>query len=156
MSKIVTSVAVMQCYEKGLLSLNDPVSKYIPAFAKTEVFKSTTKVPAPEMLAALGIKEIPGEITTEPCDAPVTIKMLLNHTAGLGYGGLGAGMGVIDDIDLAYMTRGFPAAAIGGALFGTSDQYASLEGVRLGLLVHPRLCRTEKKILAGCRHLGRR
>ena len=37
MSKIVTSVAIMQCFEKGLLRITDPVSKYIPAFGDTQV-----------------------------------------------------------------------------------------------------------------------
>jgi len=57
------------------------------------------------------------------------VKHLLTHTAGFGYGGLGASMGIIDDVDLAYMTRGLPAPAIGGMLFGSSDEYSSLEGM---------------------------
>ena len=59
MSKIVTSTAIMQLYEKGLLSLDDPVAKYIPAFAATEVYVSATKGPAPEPLASMGIAEVP-------------------------------------------------------------------------------------------------
>src|ERR1700719_2258145 len=37
MSKPVTSVAAMMLVEDGKLSLNDPVSKYIPAFANVKV-----------------------------------------------------------------------------------------------------------------------
>jgi CubicO group peptidase (beta-lactamase class C family) len=37
MSKAVTSVAVMILVEEGALLLNDPVSKYLPAFARTQV-----------------------------------------------------------------------------------------------------------------------
>ena len=49
----------------------------------------------------------------------MTIKDLLIHTAGLGYGGLGLALGSFDDVDLWYMFNGFPAAAVGGALYGT-------------------------------------
>src|SRR5688500_529821 len=35
MSKAVTSVAVMILYEEGKFRLHDPVSKFIPAFAKS-------------------------------------------------------------------------------------------------------------------------
>ncbi len=38
MTKPVTSIALMQLYEKGLLQLRDPISKWIPAFADTRVF----------------------------------------------------------------------------------------------------------------------
>eukprot|EP01047_Picozoa_sp_COSAG01_P018250 COSAG01_NODE_985_length_12329_cov_363.217171_3_plen_203_part_00 len=129
MSKIVTSVAIMQCFEKGLLKITDPVCKYIPAFAKTKVYTGATKGAAPEPLASMGIAEIPVEMQTEELERPITIVDLLSHTAGLGYGGLGAAMGCIDDVDLWYMTHGFPAAAIGGACFGTGEQYSSLEGM---------------------------
>jgi CubicO group peptidase (beta-lactamase class C family) len=37
MSKAVTSVAAMMLVEDGKLSLDDPVSKYIPAFADAKV-----------------------------------------------------------------------------------------------------------------------
>ena len=36
MSKAVTSVAIMMLVEDGKLSLDDPVSKYIPAFAEAK------------------------------------------------------------------------------------------------------------------------
>ncbi len=38
MTKPVTSVAAMICYEEGLIALDDPVSKFIPEFAETRVF----------------------------------------------------------------------------------------------------------------------
>ena len=37
MSKPITSVAAMMLVEDGKLSLDDPVSKYIPAFADVKV-----------------------------------------------------------------------------------------------------------------------
>ena len=38
MTKPITSTAIMQLYEHGRLRLDDPVSKYIPAFAGVKVF----------------------------------------------------------------------------------------------------------------------
>ena len=37
MSKVVTAVCVLQLYERGLLDLDDPVEKYIPAFRNQRV-----------------------------------------------------------------------------------------------------------------------
>ncbi|WP_462410906.1 serine hydrolase domain-containing protein [Neobacillus sp. Marseille-QA0830] len=42
-SKIFTTVAIMQLYEKGLFQLDDPVSKYIPAFAANGKEKVTIR-----------------------------------------------------------------------------------------------------------------
>lgn len=40
MTKPITSLAVMQLVEAGLISLDDPVSRYIPSFADVQVFVS--------------------------------------------------------------------------------------------------------------------
>ena len=40
MTKPITSVAVMMLWEEGKIGLDDPVSKYIPEFAKPEVMLS--------------------------------------------------------------------------------------------------------------------
>jgi len=64
MTKAVTSVAVMQLYESGALMLDDPVSRYLPAFASVEVL-----APGGGLAPA----------------RPVTIRHLLTHTSGLSY-----------------------------------------------------------------------
>ena len=72
MSKPITSVAAMMLVEDGKLRLDDPVSKYIPAFAGVKV----------------GVEK-PGETLTlalEPLKRPITIEDLLRHTSGLTYG----------------------------------------------------------------------
>ena len=79
MSKPITSVMAMMLVEEGRLALEDPVAKYIPAFADMKV----------------GV-ERRGEgskvaLTLEPLERPVTIKDLLRHTAGLPYGFHGGG-----------------------------------------------------------------
>ena len=70
MSKPITSVAVMMLYEEGRFLLNDPVSKYIPEFKDLKVFIKKTE-------EGLGLADLEREIT---------VRDLLSHTAGLGYG----------------------------------------------------------------------
>ncbi len=75
MSKAVTTVAIMMLYEEGRFFLNDPVSKYIPAFKN-----SVVAVPPPAGAPA-GTQYV-----TVPAKTPITIRHLLTHTAGLTYG----------------------------------------------------------------------
>jgi len=75
MSKAVTSVAAMILVEEGRLALNDPVSRYLPAFAKTSVVVA----PAPD--AAPGA---PPNVV--PARRAITVRDLLTHTAGISYG----------------------------------------------------------------------
>jgi len=74
MSKPITSVAAMMLVEDGKLALDDPVSKYIPAFADVKVGvekAGETQKPA---------------LVLEPVARPITIEDLLRHTSGLTYG----------------------------------------------------------------------
>jgi len=70
MTKPITSVAAMMLYEEGAFELKDPVSKFIPSFADSQVYRSG---PAFRPL-------------TEPLNEPIRIWHLLTHTAGLTYG----------------------------------------------------------------------
>ncbi|MHB0768467.1 serine hydrolase domain-containing protein [Bradyrhizobium sp. 5.13L] len=79
MSKPITSVMAMMLVEDGKLSLDDPVAKYIPAFAGMKV--GVEKM-AEDGKVALAL---------EPLARPVTIKDLLRHTSGLPYGYHGGG-----------------------------------------------------------------
>lgn len=127
-TKLLAAVAVMQCYEQGLLSITDPVSKFIPCFRKTEVFVDAESADAPEAFKAMGIMKIPVNARTVPQDTPMTIKHLLTHTSGLGYGGFTmARGGCHDDVDLLYMMGGVPASTFTGGMFGVDEKYASLE-----------------------------
>lgn len=66
MTKPITTVAVMQLYEQGLIDLYDPVDKYLDGFAHMKV--STTK----------GLVD---------AKSPITLRQLLNMTSGLVYPG---------------------------------------------------------------------
>ncbi|MEZ4671601.1 MAG: serine hydrolase domain-containing protein [Anaerolineae bacterium] len=70
MTKPIVSVAAMMLFEEGRLSLTDPVSKFIPAFAKTKVCTGTN---------ALGL-------TLTEQQPQMNIHHLLTHTSGLSYG----------------------------------------------------------------------
>ena len=70
MTKPITSVAVMMLYEEGHFSLDDPVGKFIPAFANMKVYD--------------GIGETGMRLVEQ--DRPITIRHLLTHTAGISYG----------------------------------------------------------------------
>ncbi|MGY8636717.1 serine hydrolase domain-containing protein [Bradyrhizobium sp. 14AA] len=74
MSKPITSVMAMMLVEEGKLALDDPVSKYIPAFADMKV---GVEKKAEDGKVALAL---------EPLERPVMIKDLLRHTSGLPYG----------------------------------------------------------------------
>jgi CubicO group peptidase (beta-lactamase class C family) len=74
MSKAITSVAAMMLVDDGKLSLDDPLSKYIPAFADVKVaLESRDKDGRPTLVS-------------EPADRPIRIEDLLRHTSGLTYG----------------------------------------------------------------------
>jgi CubicO group peptidase (beta-lactamase class C family) len=74
-SKALTSVAAMMLVEEGRLGLTDPVSRYIPAFETT-----TVAVPPPAGAVA------GAPVSAVPAKRAITIRDLLTHTAGIGYG----------------------------------------------------------------------
>ncbi len=71
MTKALTSVAAMQLAEQKRIALDDPVSKYLPAFANLSVLTS--------------FDAATGEYKIRPAARPVTVRHLLTHTSGLGY-----------------------------------------------------------------------
>ena len=70
MTKPITSVAVMMLVEECKIALDDPVSKYIPAWEKLGVH-------------AGGFME---SFQTRPLARPMLVVDLLRHTSGLTYG----------------------------------------------------------------------
>lgn len=73
MMKPLTAVAFMTMIEEKLLRLDDPVARYIPQFG------------------SLKVKSKSGGV--EPLERPITLRHLLMHTAGFGYGPAASDMG---------------------------------------------------------------
>ncbi len=71
-SKAITATAVMMLWEEGKFRLDDPISKFIPEFKDPQVLKTYT--------------EADGAFTTEPARSEISIRHLLTHTSGIGYG----------------------------------------------------------------------
>jgi len=80
MTKPITAVAAMMLIDQGKLSLDDPLSKYIPSFADAKVGVEKTVEDGEKALAI------------EPLARPITIRDLLLHTSGITYGFYGQGM----------------------------------------------------------------
>ena len=72
MTKPITSVAIMMLLEDGKLRLDDPVSQYLPEFNNLQVI---TK-----------FNEVDGTYETRPARRAMTIRHLMAHTSGIGYG----------------------------------------------------------------------
>ncbi|SMO44878.1 serine hydrolase domain-containing protein [Gracilimonas mengyeensis] len=71
-SKAITSTAVMMLWEQGKFQLDDPISEYIPEFADAQVLDT--------------FNEEDSTYTTIPANKPITIRHLITHTSGIGYG----------------------------------------------------------------------
>ncbi|MEX2565565.1 MAG: serine hydrolase domain-containing protein [Cyclobacteriaceae bacterium] len=71
-TKAITSTAVMMLWEEGKFQLDDPISKYIPAFKNPEVL--------------VNFRYADTTFTSRPANKEITIRHLLTHTSGLGYG----------------------------------------------------------------------
>lgn len=71
MTKPIVSVAAMTLWESGKFQLDDPVSKYIPAFHQQRVLKVDEQ----------------GQTAFDSPVRPVTVRDLFRHTSGIGYGG---------------------------------------------------------------------
>jgi CubicO group peptidase (beta-lactamase class C family) len=71
MTKPVTGVALMMLHEQGLWDFDDPVSKFVPELANLQVMVRHNEA---------------GEMQLEPLTRQPTMRELLNHSAGFGYG----------------------------------------------------------------------
>ena len=73
MTKPVTGVALMQLYEQGKFTLDDPLANYLPEFADMRVFE--------------GGAGSAGELPTRPVSRPILVRDITRHTAGFYNGG---------------------------------------------------------------------
>ena len=71
-TKAITSTAVMMLWEEGKFKLDDPVSKYIPEFKNIQILDT--------------FNEKDTTYTSVPSEKEITIRHLITHTSGIGYG----------------------------------------------------------------------
>lgn len=72
MTKPVTSLAVMMLVEQHKLGLDDPIEKHLPEYAGPRVIET--------------FFPLDRSYTTRPAVRSITVRHLLTHTSGLGYG----------------------------------------------------------------------
>lgn len=70
-TKAITSTAVMILWEEGKFRLDDPISKYIPEFENAQVLDTLYENDT---------------YLTKPAEGHITIRHLITHTSGIGYG----------------------------------------------------------------------
>ncbi|MDB5242308.1 MAG: serine hydrolase [Spirosoma sp.] len=74
-TKAITSIGLMMLFEEGKFLLDDPVSKYIPAFKNPKVLEK--------------FNEKDSTFTSVPAKREITIRQLLTHTSGISYPSIG-------------------------------------------------------------------
>jgi CubicO group peptidase (beta-lactamase class C family) len=72
MTKAITSVGVLKLWEEGKIGLDDPIDKYIPKFENIEILESFNNEDT--------------SYTSKISTKKITIRQLLTHTSGIGYG----------------------------------------------------------------------
>ena len=82
MTKPITGVALMMLYEEGKWRLGDPVSRYIPGFAKLKVHDGDNADGSPRLVDA---------------ERAMTMAELMSHSGGLAYG-----LGTANHVDRLY------------------------------------------------------
>ncbi|APG59651.1 serine hydrolase domain-containing protein [Christiangramia salexigens] len=71
-TKAITATAVMMLWEEGRFKLDDPISDYIPEFKDAKILEK--------------FNEADSSFTATPAGKEISIRHLLTHTSGIGYG----------------------------------------------------------------------
>ncbi|KAJ5464168.1 Beta-lactamase-related protein [Penicillium sp. IBT 31633x] len=69
-TKLITTIAALQCVEDGLLTLDGDLSSSLPELATKQVLTGFADDDSPQL---------------EPPAPPITLKMLLSHSSGTCY-----------------------------------------------------------------------
>ena len=89
-TKAITSLAIMQLYEKGKIGLDQNVSDFIPSFKNPTVLKDFNTADS--------------SYTTTPAKRELTIRDLLTHTSGIDYTDIGS-----ENMSAIYSKAGVPS-----------------------------------------------
>lgn len=132
-TKAITATGVMILWEEGKFRLDDPISKYIPEFKNPGVLKD--------------FNERDSSYTTVPAVGEITIRQLLTHTSGLGYGVIGGDdrirkiyqkAGIVDAFSSRDVTIGENVRKLAKLplLFNPGEKFSYCEGLDvLGYLI---------------------
>jgi CubicO group peptidase (beta-lactamase class C family) len=105
MTKPLTSVAILMLYEEGRFQLDDPITRFLPAFANQRVCTGGAR----------------GKLETVPAQRDITFRDLLTHTSGLTYGFMESTL-----VDALYRERGIDFQTAETSLAELVDQVATL------------------------------
>jgi CubicO group peptidase (beta-lactamase class C family) len=89
-SKAITTLAMLLLWEEGRFQLDDPVSRYLPEFAK------------PTVLTRFNSADTTWDAA--PAKREITIRQLLTHTSGIDYAGIGS-----EEFRAIYARHGVPS-----------------------------------------------
>lgn len=110
-SKAITALAVMMLWEEGRFQLDDPVSRYLPEFARPRVLTT--------------FRAADTTFDAEPAGREMTIRQLLTHTSGLDYAGIGS-----ENFRAIYAKAGVPSG-IGNDTHTIGEKMRILGGLPL-------------------------
>jgi CubicO group peptidase (beta-lactamase class C family) len=112
MTKPITAVDAMTLWEEGVFELNDPISKWLPAFADSRVY----------------VRGVDRTLVTAPTPEPIRVWHVLSHTSGLTAGFMRSSV-----VDAMYREAGYDLGGVPRAsLAECVDDWA-----RLPLLFEP-------------------
>ena len=103
MTKPITGVAMMILFEQGKWRLDDPVTKFVPEFKNLRVMT--------------GLAPDGKTILTEEAKRPPTMREVMSHTAGFGYG-----LGDVHPVDKLYREK----KVLGGTLKEMIERTATI------------------------------
>jgi CubicO group peptidase (beta-lactamase class C family) len=133
MTKPVTSVAIMMLVDEGKLKLDDDVAKYLPKYKEPLVISSFNDADA--------------SYETRPAKRPITIRHLLTHTSGIGYGFASPRLTKImqktgkTELDLPLLFDPGESWAYGGSTRVLGDVVEVISGLKIDAFLDSRILR---------------